>query len=262
MKVRVSGLLMAVVLLSAAACGVSGTEVMVGSGRPATKQFDYKGFTVVDARGGLKVDVQRADKFDVSVSADDNVLRFVKVSTEGDMLTVEMEPGKNVHSLNGLHVAIAMPQLDAVKLDGACTCAVSGFTGAKAFHAQLNGASRLRGTIDADKIDLDTDGSSSAVLNGKAKEGTLTANGASELDLGGLAFEQASVRFSGGSGGSVYVNGPLDYDLSGASRLIYDGHPTLGKQEATGGSSAAKKKKPKPSRDRNATPADRPNQPE
>jgi hypothetical protein len=46
---------------------------------------------------------------------------------------------------------------------------------------------------------------------------------------------------SGAGQANVFVNGKLDAELSGASRLEYGGKPVLGKVEVTGGSTLKQK---------------------
>jgi hypothetical protein len=241
MKVRVSYLLTAVALLPTSACSLAGFDFLTGSGIPLTKQFDDEKFSAVEVHNAFAVEIRRADKFDVSVTADDNILEFVTVSRQGDTLNVGIESGKNVRPKAGLKVTITMPDLEGVVLDGACTGTVEGFTDCRSFRVELHGASSLGGEIEADRIDADVAGASTLSLRGAAKSGTLEASGASRLHLRDLALTRVDVHLSGACSGTVLVNGRLDYDVSGASHLDYYGRPTLGKHESSGASSATQK---------------------
>jgi hypothetical protein len=240
MKVRAAYFLMAVACLPATGCSFLG-EVVTGSGTPATGQFDVAGFTKVEAHGAFQVEIVRADKFDVSVTTDDNLLEFVKVTEDNGTLTIGLENGKNFRSRAGFKATIAMPALEGIQLEGACTGSVKGFDGCKTFSIELQGASTLTGEVDADELNIVADGASTVTLQGTAKEGIVRASGASKIHLSDLALVRADIHFSGACSGTVHVMDKLDYELSGASHLDYRGRPTLGNQDASGASSATQK---------------------
>jgi hypothetical protein len=51
----------------------------------------------------------------------------------------------------------------------------------------------------------------------------------------------ADARVSGASNAGVCIDGKLDADISGASRLTYSGQVTMGKLQVTGASSLKQK---------------------
>ncbi len=69
----------------------------------------------------------------------------------------------------------------------------------------------------------------------------MDASGGSTLDLENFPVHDASIGFSGGSSGTIRLDGTLDADLSGGSRLFYVGSPTLGDIDTSGGSGLQKK---------------------
>ena len=119
MNVRVSYLVTAIALLPTSACSLAGLGVVTGSGTPLTMQYEEKGFTAVEVHGAFQVDITRAKNFDVSVTGDDNLLEFVRVTERGGTLTIDFEPGKIVRTRSELKASIALPELEAVALNGA-----------------------------------------------------------------------------------------------------------------------------------------------
>jgi hypothetical protein len=242
MKVRALFVLAAAAAVLVASCSFIGQEVVTGSGTAATRSFDVKDFTGVSVHGPFQVEIKRGDKFLVSITADDNLLDLVRATRDGSLLTVGIGDGnKSIHAKTPLKAAITMPELDDVRLTGACKGTVEGFKKGKSFKVEVNGASTLDGEVEADKLSVDANGASTVALHGNADEAALEANGASTLKLAELTLGRADVRLNGASTGTVRVHGKLDYDVNGASRLTYDGNPTLGKREAHGASSAGPK---------------------
>jgi len=217
-------------------------ETIVGSGKPVTNEVKLADFTAVEVSSAFIVKVTRADAFRVTVTADDNVIERVKVTKRGSTLEISLDNGKN-YELRGttLMATITMPALEAVTLSGATQATLEGFKSDKDFKAKLTGASTMAGGLEAGKLELEAMGASKVTLKGSAKDATLSAIGASHLHLADFAFASATVHLSGASTAAVNAKEKLDYGLSGASQLVYQGNPTIGKSRATGASSASRK---------------------
>jgi len=82
-----------------------------------------------------------------------------------------------------------------------------------------------------------------ALFSWKGLPTTLLANvsGASHFNLDDFIANNADVNFSGASRGTVNLNGRLDANLSGASRLWYIGEPTMGDINTSGASAISRK---------------------
>jgi RNA polymerase sigma factor (sigma-70 family) len=212
---------------------------VIGSGKPETKKFDLADFTSLDVSSAFEVEATKADKFSVSVTADDNLLDLIKVEKKDGTLHVSLAEKKSVETKNPMRVAIAMPALKAVSLNGACRGTLKGFESNEDLHAKVNGASTLGGTIKAKNVKIEANGNSKVKLEGGAKEASLSATGASKLSLGDFALDSANVHLTGASVAVVNAKSKLDYHLSGACNLKYLGSPAIGKKETTGASSVS-----------------------
>ena len=78
-------------------------------------------------------------------------------------------------------------------------------------------------------------------MEGSASDLTVDASGGSTLDLENFPVHDADIAFSGGSSGTISLDGTLDANLSGGSRLWYIGSPTLGDIDTSGGATVQKK---------------------
>lgn len=105
---------------------------------------------------------------------------------------------------------------------------------------ELSGGSRVTGDISADDVNLELSGGSRIELVGSADNLVANGSGGSHLELGSFPVDNANIEISGG-GATVDVSGTLDLDLSGGSRVLYDGEPKLGDIDLSGGSTFRKK---------------------
>jgi hypothetical protein len=236
MKRCIVSLLAALVILSAGGCGLEG---IAGSGVSASRKVDGKDFTTVEVSGPFDVTLDRGDKFDVTVTGDDNLLQYVDAKTAAGKLSIEIQSGENLRPRFGLKVKINMPAVEAVSLEGACTGSINGFKGGKQLKVDVAGASTLNGEIQVDKLILEANGASQIKLTGQAHECRATAEAASELHLGDLAVGKAVVRLNAASSGVVKASDKLDYELNAASHLDYKGSPKIGTSQVEGASSVS-----------------------
>lgn len=78
-------------------------------------------------------------------------------------------------------------------------------------------------------------GGSKVTLTGSGGVLNIEAAGSSVINLGDFAVADTTITASGGSTVDVNVNGTLNVDASGASRITYQGDPTLGTIDTSGG---------------------------
>jgi serine/threonine-protein kinase len=253
-----------------------------GTGRRATRTVEVKDFTTIRIERLLAADVTRSDSYQVSLTADDNVLGFIEAVREGSTLTLRMAPG-DYRLRERPRASITLPVLEGIVVAGAAQATIQGFESDRSFRARVSGASRLVGSIRAGDINFDVSGASTLTLRGSVREARLSASGASTLDLtdgplngekvlidvsgastarlrglaraavlrasgasrlalADLALEAADVQLDGASHATVRIQGLLNYNLSSASRLEYLGDPTIGSAKRTGASSVSRRR--------------------
>lgn len=190
-----------------------GPSRLVPSGNLVTEEESFSGFTIVKAGSAFDIIITQSNSYSVSLTSDDNVIDFVRVSMVGETLDIDITPGTSISSGTlrplTLRVEIAMPELGELELSGAAEGVVTGFTFTEVFVLDLSGASNV-------------------VVDGIADDMILRGSGASNADLSNFRVQNADVDLSGASEATINVDGRLDADLSGVSTLLYIGEPTLG----------------------------------
>lgn len=178
------------------------------------------GFTSVSAAMGFNVEITESSTFSVRVTLDDNLVDKLRVTKVGNTLSLSLDPGSYLSRT--LRAVITMPAIEGIDFSGGSRGSISEFVDLASLNLELSGGSHL-----------DAEGSANAL--------TVDASGGSTLDLENFPVHDADVAFSGGSSGTISLDGTLDADLSGGSRLWYVGSPTLGDIGTSGGSSLQKK---------------------
>ena len=223
------------------------TESSISGGNVVTKEMDFSDFSNVEVGHAFKVEITRSDSYRVTITASKKLFDHINAVQSGNTLKISLKPLHFRFQLRPtLEARIAMPTLNRLRLDGAVKGIVGGFSSQGDFDLNLSGASRLdinmeageakfeesgasrlSGNLKLGDAEFTLSGASRAALNGSANNVILSAWGASKLDLADFVLNDASVHLKGASQVAINVNGKLDLDLSGASRLNYIGNPTL-----------------------------------
>lgn len=245
-----------------------------GSGNLETRQFNFTDFTEVDIGSAFSYEINRADNFSVSITADDNIFEHIQVEQDGKTLRIGLEPFLNFGSIT-LKADITMPRLNGLESSGATRGTVIGFNSgdnldlevsgaSKVDFADINtgdidgnisGASKLEGKIttgnivleitgagdiycelNAENVELEVSGASTVKFDGSGNDIIVDASGASRIKLGGYSVINADISMSGASSCNINVSDSLNFNLSGASKLEYSGQPTISSFEISGGS--------------------------
>ena len=224
-------------LVLAACDGGHGGSFVIGSGHVVTEEEDFANFTAVDIRNVFEAEIVQSDSFNITVTADDNILDRIDVSQNEAALTIHVEPRLYRHIT--MKIEIAMPDLRGLDLRGSSLVTVKGFESAHASPSDLTidltDRSSLNGDIKAGDVIIEASGASTVKLEGSASTLTVDASGASVVNLADFPVKAASVKLSDNSRAIVNASERLDpVDLSDDSRLQYLGDPAFGEVETSG----------------------------
>lgn len=246
MKIKIVLSLLFAILSATFITSCSVTNI-TGSGNLTTKTLEYSGFTSIDVQNGLEVDLTQSDTYSVEVTADDNIIEYIEISTpwEGYSLHIKAKPNTVFNNATAL-VTIKMPELNNVELSGGSSANITGFNSTGGMAIYLSGGSQIGtfitpGNITVRNIDFGLSGGSQVRLSGSASNLTIDCSGGSNIDLENFSVNNADVVLSGGSEAKINVTDTLDFNLSGGSELLYTGNPAMGDMDVTGDSNIIKK---------------------
>jgi hypothetical protein len=217
------------------------TGSVTGSGNVVTREVDVSGFDRLEIGNAFNVDIRQGETFSVVVRVDDNLLDYLIVKKSGSTLKLGLKTGLTVGLQNTTQEArVTMPELTGLALSGAVLGTISGFQSTNRFDLDVSGASHLRGDIEAGDARFNVTGASGVTLRGSAGDLSVTARGASTVDLADFAVADAIVKAVGASHVTVKPDGTLDADATGASNVYLAGDPRSGSWDAAGASSVGR----------------------
>lgn len=215
---------------------------VVGSGELVTEEKDFADFTIVEVGWGFEVEISQSDSYSIDITADDNMLDYIEVSSPSNKLTIGLKWGYGYQDVT-LRAKITTPALYELEFSGGTHGTIEGFSTSHEFVLELSGGSSLIGnfTTSGDAQFTLSGGSRLIELDGAANNLRISASGGSQLELSNFPVHNTDVNLSGGSRATINLDGRLDADLSGGSHILYVGDPTMGDINTSGGSTVSKK---------------------
>ncbi|KAF0140114.1 MAG: hypothetical protein FD122_2749 [Stygiobacter sp.] len=206
--------LLALVTLSA--CTVWGIR---GNGRMKEQNRNVVEFTRIDAGGAFSINVYVGKAPSLRISAEENLLQYIKTSVKGGTLYIDTK--KNLNPKKEITIDITTPSLSALEASGANNVDVVGIN-EKEFTVNLSGA----GSVD---------------LKGIAEKVRAELSGAGNIDAKELKAKECYICVSGAASADVFAKEYLDASVSGVGSIDYYGNPEKTRTNVSGVGSITRK---------------------
>ena len=191
----------------------SGSPAGTGSGVAATQARSVPSFTGVDLAGANNVIVQVGAEQSVVVHADSNLLGRVSTRVRSGKLVIGTTPG-NLSAKSPMFVAVSVPSLDRLRLQGAGNISVTGIN-SRTLTVALPGSGNIDAGGNTTKLDVTISGEGTALLRQ-------------------LIADDAKAAVSGDGTITLTATNRLSARISGTGAILYGGNPPHVAQRVTG----------------------------
>jgi len=194
-----------------AGCAVNPTafKTVRGSGVVKTETRPVSGFSRVTFNlvGKLYIDQSGSDS--LSITTDENILPFIQTEVRNGMLTIGMSRATNLMQFNDLTYHVSVKNLTELTVSGAADVVVS--------------------NLDAESLSVVINGAGKVTASGKAREQTVSINGAGDYNAPNLESRIAKMTHAGLGKALVRVSDSLEVQIDGAGVVEYIGNPSVRK---------------------------------
>lgn len=215
-------------------------ERISGSGHIISKEQSVGSFNGVDVGGAMEVHVKQDATQSVKIEADDNLVQYIEVYTEGSTLKIHPRNGYNLDPSREIIVYVSAPAFKGIGVSGASKIigdnAISGNDG---LTLDASGASKIMIELSGGNVGGDVSGASSINLKGSVSKVDFQASGASHINAYELVADDAVADVSGASSMEITANKTLKAEASGASHVRYKGSANVNSN--TSGASSVNK---------------------
>lgn len=180
-----------------------------GSGVVKTETREVGAFDRVqlDLIGKLYID--RDGKESVTLTADDNILPYIKTEVRGGTLMLRTEDNVSLMNVNDLTYRVSARNLNGLEINGAADVVVT--------------------NVDTESFDVNVNGAAKVTSSGKAAAQNLTVSGAGSYNAPSLETRRTTINHSGLGLAVVRVSDELDVRINGAGSVEYIGNPKVSK---------------------------------
>ncbi len=174
-----------------------------GSGVSTTVERSVGQLSRIRVDGSTDVDVTIGPERSVRVTADDNLVNFIRTDVHGGELAIGRD--RNIRPRVETLVRIAVPDLESIEIHG-------------------SGDARVRGLNERD-FEGSIDGSGSLDLRGETGSLKISVHGSGDVDAGDLHASDVDVSIIGSGDVRVYASNALDVSIQGSGDVAYSGNP-------------------------------------
>jgi len=227
------------ILLTAIVGGLSSCMLncVHGSGSEATESRKVTDFSRIDISGGFNVVLKQDSSLTLKITADDNLLKYIKTNVSGGRLHIYTR--RNLCNGGHMNIYIGIRNLEELKASGGIEVQSEGKIVTGDMHFKLSGATRI--TMDINAANVTTRGSGSTELNlkGQATSHTIDLTGSGKVNALDFVVGNCDIQTTGVGECNVNVLHSLNINSTGASDVKYRGNPNVTEHKA-GASSVEK----------------------
>lgn len=211
-----------------------------GNGKMGSEARTASSFNGVKVSGAIDLYVSTDSTVSIKVDGDENLLNYVIIENDGDMLRIRTKSGINLRPTRGIRVYISAPSYSRLEASGACDIFTENKIISKGtLNVDLSGASDAKLDVNAPGVNVDVSGAGSVTLKGETRDFSVDGSGSTDIKCFELLAENTRVDISGAGNAEVFASVKLDVDVSGAADVKYKGNATVS-QRVTGAGSVKK----------------------
>jgi len=210
-----------------------------GSGHLVTEVRNPGDFSKIDISGGYHVIIkQDSAASSLTLTADDNLIQYIKTDLDGDKLTIH-----NTHrvcSSGEYTITIRLKNLSYFKSSGAIEVTSDGKITTRDIEFNLSGSTKIALNLNADNVNTHCSGLTEFDLTGQAKSHNVDMSGSGTINALDFVTGTYNIESSGMSHCKINVMNNLSVNSSGVSEIQYRGNPANINNNKSGVSSLQK----------------------
>ncbi len=203
-------------------------EKIKGNGKQKTENRSTPEYDEIKLLGYFDVDLIAGKEGEITVQAEENLLPYIKVEVEANVLKIYQEKGKNLQASRGNKILITVPfeKISAVALSGSGDINTKNQIKTDKFTATLSGSGDLNIDINAVEVEAKLSGSGDVRLKGKSEKLSAKISGSGDVTANNLFAKDVDAAISGSGDIRVNCSGNLNARISGSGDIFYSGEPT------------------------------------
>ena len=195
-----------------------------------TENYDNTDFNSLFISGFFDVVISQSDEYKLQIKTDIFLKEHVKVTQNKNSLSIDLIDVENL-SLNGHkgHIYISAPDFKNMDFEGVIHTECETPLKIDDLKLYISGLARVELELDIQKLDIDMEGGSHLIMDGKANSMSIDLQGAAKVESFDLECNDARVNIEGLGKANIYANENLNVNIDGIGIVNYKGNPLVNK---------------------------------
>lgn len=217
-----------VILLSSNACRPFGKRIK-GNGNQVTETRNISRADRLSVRGDFDVVLTKGETA-VKVTADENLMRYIRIEMDDNKLVIQTEEGVNLSSDNNITVNISTPTLREANVLGSGNITSNDkFVSTEKITLKTTGSGNITVGVNSPEVTAGITGSGDINVSGETRALKVSITGSGNFNGQQLKSEDADVSIAGSGNATVFADVSLKGSISGSGGIKYRGNATVTK---------------------------------
>ena len=218
-----------VILLSSNACRPFGKRIK-GNGNQVTETRNISRADRLSVRGDFDVVLTKGETV-VKVTADENLMRYIRIEMDDNKLVIQTEEGVNLSSDNNITVNISTPTLREANVLGSGNITSNDkFVSTEKITLKTTGSGNITVGVNSPDVTVGITGSGDINVLGETRALKVSITGSGNFNGQQLKSEDADVSIAGSGNATVFADVSLKGSISGSGEIKYRGNATVTKR--------------------------------
>jgi len=195
-----------------------------GSGNQTMHNEKVAKFDRIKISGPFHVKLKQDSSMSVSITADDNFFKYIRMDSDGGELTIKTR--KSFCGSGEVVVNIGVGMLNRIEGDGAVTYNSDGKLNTGDLKFELNGKTDVNMDLNAANVITEGNGLCDITLRGQATSHKVGFNGSGSLHAFDFVVSKYKISANGKLDGEINVLNDLDVSSTGSANVQYKGNPS------------------------------------
>ena len=198
-----------------------------GDGSVGKNQRSVSGFTGIESRGSIDIEVSAGD-YKVEVESDQNILPYIVTEVENGVLIVHFKEEFYGYNYTTAKVYVTAPMLTAYKTHGSGNITANGqIKGGDKTEITVGGSGNIKVNVNSPVVDVDISGSGNVEVAGETKDLSTEINGSGDIHAYDLKAETVRTSTHGSGNTEISASAKLDAEVFGSGDVSYRGAPQV-----------------------------------
>ncbi len=210
------------------ALGIWCCQLLASPHPEETREYKVGTFENIYLNGGFKVYINQKSSCALSISADEDELDDIIVSSESGTLKVkyrdEDEEYKR-YKKRDITLYISLKQLKKIDIDGGVSIETKGTLELEDVEFIIEGGARMDMEFTAHELELDVEGGAWITFEGSARKIDIDMEGAGRINAREFKTQEAFIDMEGAGIVNVYATELVDASIEGVGKVNYRGNP-------------------------------------